>query len=741
MANALLGIGGFIMNQSFKRYFFKLFIPYIIVIAVVFSLSSIVYIIAFDEMQINALKMQESYIEQSKSVLDRRFTEAIDATYQIQELPKVRVFSNITNEEIEENYYPAIQLYNELDDLKIVNEIISGFYIFYKESKLVATPQEVRHYTTFSEEVFNLEGIDKDQLWVDLFSQRYTGEVFEARETLEVSNKSTLLPFVTTMGYDIKDPDAVIYMVLYADKLRANMTGFDSNFKGNFLINDEDGNVILSLNDQYGLTEEGTIDRKALSDDYVTISVESEVIPYSYTLVRHSDEVYKQLEILRNTTNRITFGILILGLLISLAFARYNTKPVATLVSNNQRLEERVSNQIPYLRTTFLERWLKGNYSNIDEIISITKFLKASYVGQFYCVFIVDYDEHIDILGEVNSITLGELEKKRIVVKDILLDHVVKAEYVHDIDHDKFAIIFIGDENDEEAFRAYVKEQVLSCKNVLDQHAIDDIHYGVGGIYEDMSMVSASLSNALDAISTSSNDEDGVILWYEDIEEITDGYYYPFDVEVRLFNQVRSGEIEQVSQILRDVLKKNIVDRTLPTQVLKAFIYELWGTLAKVRERAVGEDSEVNQIISEAFDRLDELSDLEKVQYCKKTIIKATEVFEVKRSKRSNQELHSINTYIQENFKDPYFSLSQVADEYKISSTYLSQKFKDFNGESFINYLQKLRMKEAEHLLKETDMSVKQIVIESGYNSSNTFGKAFKRMHGVTASEYRIKQR
>ena len=48
-----------------------------------------------------------------------------------------------------------------------------------------------------------------------------------------------------------------------------------------------------------------------------------------------------------------------------------------------------------------------------------------------------------------------------------------------------------------------------------------------------------------------------------------------------------------------------------------------------------------------------------------------------------------------------------------------------------------LRMTKAAELLVEQDMSIKEICYAVGFNSENSFYKAFKRTYGITPTQYR----
>lgn len=57
------------------------------------------------------------------------------------------------------------------------------------------------------------------------------------------------------------------------------------------------------------------------------------------------------------------------------------------------------------------------------------------------------------------------------------------------------------------------------------------------------------------------------------------------------------------------------------------------------------------------------------------------------------------------------------------------------------NYVMRLRLQHAAGLLSTTDRTVLDILLDSGFNNTAWFNRAFKRMYGITAGRYRQKNR
>lgn len=92
--------------------------------------------------------------------------------------------------------------------------------------------------------------------------------------------------------------------------------------------------------------------------------------------------------------------------------------------------------------------------------------------------------------------------------------------------------------------------------------------------------------------------------------------------------------------------------------------------------------------------------------------------------------------YIQANYASD-ITLNEVADVIGMYPTYFSEQFKHHMGETFIDYLTKVRIQQAKKLLKESEIPVFQLCEKVGYATPAHFTKVFKKATGVTPSKYR----
>lgn len=102
-------------------------------------------------------------------------------------------------------------------------------------------------------------------------------------------------------------------------------------------------------------------------------------------------------------------------------------------------------------------------------------------------------------------------------------------------------------------------------------------------------------------------------------------------------------------------------------------------------------------------------------------------------------EINRVLTYIHAHYAEN-ISLKALARHVAMEEHYLSRLFRQKTHETLINYLQQIRVKKAQQLLSETDLTVTDIGCRVGFPSDNYFIKTFKKWSGDTPGAYRRKR-
>lgn len=99
-------------------------------------------------------------------------------------------------------------------------------------------------------------------------------------------------------------------------------------------------------------------------------------------------------------------------------------------------------------------------------------------------------------------------------------------------------------------------------------------------------------------------------------------------------------------------------------------------------------------------------------------------------------ELEAIKEYLDENFTEK-ITLDDLSARFYINKFYLLEIFKKQYGMGINEYLIHRRITKAKRLLRFTDKTVEAIAFECGINSLHYFSRVFKKVEGLSPSEYR----
>ena len=88
-------------------------------------------------------------------------------------------------------------------------------------------------------------------------------------------------------------------------------------------------------------------------------------------------------------------------------------------------------------------------------------------------------------------------------------------------------------------------------------------------------------------------------------------------------------------------------------------------------------------------------------------------------------------------YLNPMLKVSDIATMLSTNRTYVSNHINREMGMTFYDYVNGMRVDHARRLLRESGESIKSVAIASGFSGASAFTRAFKRLTGMTPTEYR----
>ncbi|WP_019914253.1 helix-turn-helix domain-containing protein [Paenibacillus sp. HW567] len=315
--------------------------------------------------------------------------------------------------------------------------------------------------------------------------------------------------------------------------------------------------------------------------------------------------------------------------------------------------------------------------------------------------------------------------------------------WVEWISTDRAAILFLATGTDEKMtgnIRIFAEE----CRTWVEQNLRISLSFGIGPV--------ATGPGAIrDSYAAAENVMHHKLLMHEDIalaegvearQPLLETYKYLQMIAefVKQFRMSSSQWRERLEEIFEAFERDFLQDDDIRS-LIQAMLQMLSREVAVMSEQLQDELSAENTSL-----RLKLLGEAESIDVMKGILFEyLTDLFRtyvaVSETKSYRAMVSEIKNYIEENFANPDLSLKHLSDRFQVSGKYASYLFKTEFNMKFVDFLTELRMKEAEHLLLETDYSLQDIALKVGYANAISFGRVFKRVSGITPGDYRVMKR
>jgi two-component system, response regulator YesN len=107
---------------------------------------------------------------------------------------------------------------------------------------------------------------------------------------------------------------------------------------------------------------------------------------------------------------------------------------------------------------------------------------------------------------------------------------------------------------------------------------------------------------------------------------------------------------------------------------------------------------------------------------------------------RGGDLIAKVIEHLKKNYRED-ISLNDLSGLFYVSPSYLSRRFKEKTGLSFVEYLEEIRLQKAEEYLTASSIKITEIAEQVGYLDPNYFSKVFKRKFRLSPSDYRQSNR
>lgn len=667
---------------------------------------------------------------------------------------------DLTPYALKQGFYHTLQI-KPLLRYRVANEFLQEVLLYIRGGQYFISSESTYYIPLFIKDVYQFEQWNPEQFQADI--NIGNKPVLRPAENVKMnSTNERIITYRVPIPVNSREPYGTVLFLLKESSLLGYLK-YDHTVKtGNTIVFDEQQRVIASSNDKFleradvlqslivakqSGTDTVDLDRTPM---LVSRSV-SELTGWTYLTMIPAEDVLQPINAVGWRWLSYSTVILIVGCLAIFFVMVLNYNPIRRLV----RLAE--------------SRWGQPDERKMNELEVISS--------------VIDHMSR-------HNLELGmKVNQNRFAVKDHLLSSLLKGQFdsLDDFnrkgreveltfDHSYFGVMIFDSPGDEQAWKselmvyfeqsdpsrlqAYGKESFETrqwiavfafdgdpgnlsewlggIRQMLNDLCRASITIGVGNPYTELSQIGKSYIEASTAVDFKLIRGNNQTIFFGEVMNVdSTAATVPqlTDELERLKHFVQYGDIEKVNHAIRHI--SDIIKQSGTTLVVaRCLCYDVINTLVKTLHEMDhgGRNSE------SLFPNVVSLLQFETVEQLSETLAAASsQWFQLMQDKKKQADglLDTMLAYISHHFREPTFSVQNLADHLSMSPSYISRYFKERTGRTLTDHLHEIRIDQAKKMLESNDCSVKDIVQSVGYYDASSFIRKFKKEVGLTPGEYR----
>lgn len=404
---------------------------------------------------------------------------------------------------------------------------------------------------------------------------------------------------------------------------------------------------------------------------------------------------------------------------------------VSKIVKNNQALLEEIESDKPMLQHAFLNKLVKGDFVNEKELnilaervgieINCSKFRVVSFR------LFLNNDPY-----ELDSQTLEEVQVLFHLIQKHIMDRTNDTVWFYENDYlTTLAIFHISDHKQADNVKMLV-EEVHAL--IFREYSVDSA-WGISCICNNILDIWRACEEA--KVANLNYNTQRVTKYSKELDD-KEEIYYPELFQEKIINSIRATDISNIDSLIEMLQTENFSRREIGRKMMLELHNRIMLTLSSNFSLSTEVQSEIiklNEIIQEYdikegtyFNQLKSIC-----HYLCKEMHK-------KKKCTQNNLTQKIVEYINEQYMNSNLGLALIASQFNISEGYVSTIFKGSMGVNFTDYVEGVRIDCACKLLENTEDTISTIGEKVGYNSVQSFRRAFKKVKGISPKELRNKE-
>lgn len=747
-----------ISRHGYSSLFFKYLVSYIVILTIsVIAVTGIMrgsFVNMFDKQLITD---NLNTLNRLMYVIDNQLSQMQKTALQIE------INKNLRPVNLNDNPTKVFTVKNELANYVATNNFIENIFLYYRNDEYIYSSFGSCSTTMFIDDVYNYGSWNKITFYEDINSIS-SNTVYYSNNAAGKQNRNFI--FLYPLPANSMHPYATSLFIVPEKSFKNIMKSTLKDWTENTIILDNDNRIITSINDnEYIYTEEFSKAVETLGNSrkvknlnidgkkYLLFSIYSDNTSWRYISIV---PIYKTREEISNMQMKLIYSIILVWVFVGIIayfISRLNYRPIKNLDAyakmiwsgnkeglnevetvketlkflsdKNIQLDQKLKSEEIARKEHLLTKILKGEIGTVYEVNQKGRDIGVIFTKDNYRVSMLKFSYGSDILCNIKGNVIKFIEES--------LPNQCEA-YIRDhIDGDKASLIIsYAQEDEKNILKALdqIKGSIKEKWNIV-------LTIGVGGEYNSIHDIPKSYIEACTALDFRFVKGNSTIIFYEEMtKEQSNCNSYPHEDIAKLEVFIKQGDTDNIETILGRLIDF-IKDQDTPIFIARRICYDIINIVMRTMNEIYKEFAFVNAKYPDVFalrefETVDQFVDIIKIicydicNYVKENQYKQCE-----------QMLRNILDYIDENYTHCNFSIQNMADRFNMSTSGISQYFKDQTGQNILDYVSYLKIEKAKKLLMETGIPVKDVCKDIGYYNVSSFIRRFKQMTGLTPGEYR----
>lgn len=744
------------MKKKSKVYI-QMFISYVGILLIPIAMAMMLYSYTFQIIRQQAQEMNANLLAMVRQEIDQELDNVKKIAVRLAMDNRV---SNLAGKSkiLQTDQYALYSIFQEVDSLTVSEEFAERIFIVFNNTRKVVSS----------------DGNMSAALYYDLYYQNETYSLEDFLAYMESVHRGDFLTIqretgeevfiyaMTLISNNIGDCSATVCVEIPYDTVREHLKVLKGSDNIEVVIltgSEEKIYVDEADNGKYDLRYDESLEdyvsvTDVLDKETIVSTLPSEITDWQYVSLIPNAQIEYEAKKVQNLAIVLLFLSIISGIFISYYMSRKNYNPIKMLMENfrKQGNVDMDENENEY-------QWLNKQMDQFFERHIDTERLLRKSQSRLKDYYLYQLLQNYGSESPSEQYNLRLKPDHNIVLLFIPVDKYGEesaANYIEENALHKFVLMNIFEEMCSEFYNVEMVELGERVAAIVSVPDADQKHFDtLKNILEDCQQLIEGRFRFTDMILCGSVCQgwngvhesylqclklieyisllDSRILIYDEVKDIQPQYEYPMEIEQKIVNAMKTGDSETAKGTMLEIFDRNLQGK-ITTNVYRCLVYGLIGTLIEGASQG-GYKTAASELQFPDGDLSGTSVEAVRRQFCELMEQICEEIRKIQKEASQDYTLSKkVQRYILENYSDPDLNISIASQYFELTPSYLSGLYKKQTGESLLDYINTVRMENAERLL-EQGYSVVEAAQMTGFRDSNALIRIYKKKRGMTPGQ------